>query len=255
MKEAAADSGEAPCAEEPTQARACVQAGEIEYTAAARAERRRRAIEAAPHHRRRRQVSKVDVIESVAPGARRRRRRCGQAAGASSRPWRAASPWQAERTSSCAGSSSETRDRVAKLLCYRPRASGLGPRGSGGAAVVAALAFLALAGTVRAQDGAGEAQVGGQLTKAPKLLKFVAAVYPPGKHDAGVTASVLLSIEIGDDGKVGNVEVVGQRRRRLRRGGGGGGQAVRLRAGRDRRRAGAGQDHLSLRLHHQDREW
>jgi TonB family protein len=48
----------------------------------------------------------------------------------------------------------------------------------------------------------------GQLTKAPKLVKFVPAVYPKDKHDAGITAHVLLSIEIGDDGKVGNVEVV-----------------------------------------------
>jgi TonB family protein len=46
------------------------------------------------------------------------------------------------------------------------------------------------------------------ITKAPKLVKFVQAVYPKDKHDAGVTASVLLSIEIGADGKVGEVEVV-----------------------------------------------
>lgn len=48
----------------------------------------------------------------------------------------------------------------------------------------------------------------GQLTKPPKLTKFVPAVYPKDKHDAGVTSSVLLSIEIDDGGKVGNVEVV-----------------------------------------------
>jgi TonB family protein len=46
------------------------------------------------------------------------------------------------------------------------------------------------------------------VTKPPKLVKFVEAVYPKERHDAGITASVLLSIEIGDDGKVGNVEVV-----------------------------------------------
>jgi TonB family protein len=46
------------------------------------------------------------------------------------------------------------------------------------------------------------------VTKPPKLVKFVEAVYPKDRHDAGITASVLLSIEIGDDGKVGNVEVV-----------------------------------------------
>ncbi len=46
------------------------------------------------------------------------------------------------------------------------------------------------------------------VTKPPKLVKFVEAIYPQDRHDAGITASVLLSIEIGDDGKVGNVEVV-----------------------------------------------
>ena len=46
------------------------------------------------------------------------------------------------------------------------------------------------------------------VTKPPKLVKFVEAVYPKDRHDAGITASVLLSIEIGDDGKVDNVEVV-----------------------------------------------
>ena len=49
---------------------------------------------------------------------------------------------------------------------------------------------------------------GPQITKPPKLVKFVPAVYPKDKHDAHVTGSVLLSIEIGDDGKVGEVEVV-----------------------------------------------
>src|SRR5204863_4496255 len=66
--------------------------------------------------------------------------------------------------------------------------------------LLSALAPLPL----RAQPAEGT----GQLTKAPKLVKFVPAVYPKEKHDAGVTAHVLLSIEIGDDGKVGNVEVV-----------------------------------------------
>ena len=46
------------------------------------------------------------------------------------------------------------------------------------------------------------------VTKAPKLSKFVPAEYPKDKHDAGVTASVLLSIEIDAEGKVGEVEVV-----------------------------------------------
>ncbi len=39
-------------------------------------------------------------------------------------------------------------------------------------------------------------------------MKFVSAIYPKEKHDAHITGSVLLSIEIGDDGKVGDVEVL-----------------------------------------------
>jgi TonB family protein len=65
--------------------------------------------------------------------------------------------------------------------------------------------YLASAHAV-AQEAGGDA--GPAITKAPKLVKFVPAVYPKDKHDAGVTASVVLSIEIGDDGKVGVVEVV-----------------------------------------------
>jgi TonB family protein len=49
---------------------------------------------------------------------------------------------------------------------------------------------------------------GPTVTKAPKLIKFVPAVYPQDKHDAGITASVELSIEIGADGVVGDVAVV-----------------------------------------------
>jgi TonB family protein len=68
----------------------------------------------------------------------------------------------------------------------------------------------------RAQDqnqGGGAApeaapESGPVVTKAPKLVKFVPAAYPKDKHDAGITASVLLSIAIGDDGQVGEVEVV-----------------------------------------------
>jgi TonB family protein len=67
-------------------------------------------------------------------------------------------------------------------------------------ATVATAAPAALAQEVAAPAG--------ELTKPPKLLKFVPAVYPKDKHDAGVTASVMLSIEIGDDGKVGEIEVV-----------------------------------------------
>ncbi|HEY6477752.1 MAG TPA: TonB family protein [Polyangia bacterium] len=65
---------------------------------------------------------------------------------------------------------------------------------------------ICLSGQVaRAQDSGDSGPV---VTKPPKLVKFVPAVYPPDKHDAHVTGSVLLSIEIGDDGKVGNVEVI-----------------------------------------------
>ena len=46
------------------------------------------------------------------------------------------------------------------------------------------------------------------ITTPPRLVHFVPAEYPKDKHDAGITAHVVLSIEIGDDGKVGNVEVV-----------------------------------------------
>jgi len=76
---------------------------------------------------------------------------------------------------------------------------------------ILAIAFvvLAFAPAARAQEAPGEAQAQGQLTKAPKLKQFVAAVYPQDKHDAGVTSQVTLSIEIDDAGKVGNVEVVG----------------------------------------------
>jgi TonB family protein len=58
--------------------------------------------------------------------------------------------------------------------------------------------------SVHAQASPGEATI----SKPPKLLRFVPAEYPPARHDAGITARVLLSIEIGDDGKVGAVEVV-----------------------------------------------
>src|SRR5947207_15791321 len=70
--------------------------------------------------------------------------------------------------------------------------------------VILTAAVCALAGEARAQEDNN----GPQITKPPKLVKFVPAVYPKAKHDAHLTGSVLLSIEIGDDGKVGEVEVV-----------------------------------------------
>jgi len=68
--------------------------------------------------------------------------------------------------------------------------------------VILTAAVWAAPRAARAQDQAPT------ITKAPKLVKFVQAVYPKDKHDAHVTGSVLLSIEIGDDGKVGEVEVI-----------------------------------------------
>jgi TonB family protein len=56
-------------------------------------------------------------------------------------------------------------------------------------------------------QNAGEGS-GPVITKPPKLVKFVPAVYPPDKHAAQVTSSVLLSIAIDADGKVEEVEVV-----------------------------------------------
>src|SRR3954469_23112729 len=73
------------------------------------------------------------------------------------------------------------------------------------AALGRALLLSLLSPSLRAQPAA---EGTGQLTKAPKLVKFVPAAYPKDKHDAGVTGHVLLSIEIGDDGKVGHVRVV-----------------------------------------------
>ena len=48
-----------------------------------------------------------------------------------------------------------------------------------------------------------------QVTKPPKLLTFVEADYPPTQKAAGVEATITLSIDIGEDGKVGEVKVVG----------------------------------------------
>ena len=64
---------------------------------------------------------------------------------------------------------------------------------------------LLLPAGVRGQTATPE---GSAISKLPKLIQFVPAVYPQDKHDKGITARVLLSIEIGDDGKVGGVEVL-----------------------------------------------
>jgi TonB family protein len=56
--------------------------------------------------------------------------------------------------------------------------------------------------------GASGADEPATIGKPPALIHFVQAEYPKDKHDAGITSRVLLSIEIGDDGKVGAVEVL-----------------------------------------------
>ncbi|MDB4979545.1 MAG: TonB family protein / TonB-dependent receptor [Myxococcales bacterium] len=73
------------------------------------------------------------------------------------------------------------------------------------------LGTLALCPVARAAEtppAEAPADAGPVVTKPPKLVRFVEAVYPKDRHDAGITASVLLSIEIADDGKVGEVEIV-----------------------------------------------
>ncbi len=87
---------------------------------------------------------------------------------------------------------------------------------------LSAAAFFALAPTARAQvspengNETGTPENGEQppedakppvVTKAPRLVTFVEADYPPDKKAAGITASVLLTIEIGADGHVGKVTV------------------------------------------------
>lgn len=59
---------------------------------------------------------------------------------------------------------------------------------------------------IAAAQGAPEGEH--KLTRAPKLLQFVEARYPEDKKAAQITSQVVLSIEIGADGKVGGVEVV-----------------------------------------------
>ena len=75
---------------------------------------------------------------------------------------------------------------------------------------VAAALFLA-AGiplTAQGQSSPSEAGESSKGLKPPKLKKFVEAVYPEDKRAAGVGAKVVLSIEVEDTGRVGNVEVV-----------------------------------------------
>jgi len=80
------------------------------------------------------------------------------------------------------------------------------------AAALAAL-VLAVASPSLAQEDAPEGEPAEQpekapvVTKAPRLTHFVEAEYPPARKAAGETAQVLLTIEIGADGRVGNVTI------------------------------------------------
>ncbi|MBX3218478.1 MAG: TonB-dependent receptor [Labilithrix sp.] len=77
-------------------------------------------------------------------------------------------------------------------------------------ALLACLALVASAPPALAQQRGSD--VGGQptkrkLTKLPRLVRFVEAEYPGAKKQGGVSASVVLTIEIGATGKVTNVTV------------------------------------------------
>jgi TonB family protein len=77
---------------------------------------------------------------------------------------------------------------------------------------LAAAAILLAAGlvsTANAQNADAQGVEPGKGLTPPKLHKFVEAVYPVDKQKSGVEAKVVLSIEVGDNGKVGSVEVVG----------------------------------------------
>src|SRR5689334_17512262 len=75
--------------------------------------------------------------------------------------------------------------------------------------MAAVLLAAALPRQVQAQEEPPpeEAPVEHTPTKAPKLVQFAPAEYPPDKKAAGVQASVTLEIEIGADGKVGVAKV------------------------------------------------
>jgi TonB family protein len=74
--------------------------------------------------------------------------------------------------------------------------------------LLASLAGPALAQEEPPAEGGEEPAHTPVITKAPKLTHFVEADYPPDKKASGVEAEVLLNIEIGADGHVGNVVVV-----------------------------------------------
>ncbi len=91
----------------------------------------------------------------------------------------------------------------------------LGSRGGAAAARLLLVVGVVLAGSARAYEGAGskrEAADAGvppspQLTKAPEVLKFVEAAYPPEALARGEAAQVVFFIDIDETGKVSQAEV------------------------------------------------
>lgn len=65
------------------------------------------------------------------------------------------------------------------------------------------LTLVPLVSLAQSEDSAS-----GTLTKAPQLITFVEAEYPPAAADAGITGTVTLSIDLDVEGKVENVSVV-----------------------------------------------
>ena len=76
-------------------------------------------------------------------------------------------------------------------------------------AVASGLPLLAAARGARAQNAGGETPTRQpKLTKAPKLARFVPAVYPESEMATGRAASVILQIAIGETGAVQEVAVL-----------------------------------------------
>jgi TonB family protein len=76
-----------------------------------------------------------------------------------------------------------------------------------GVAAIGLATLLARPATLSAAPSA-QVPARGTLTKAPILVHFVEATYPPGARAAGLTATVKLRIAIDDHGEVTAVEIV-----------------------------------------------
>ncbi len=76
------------------------------------------------------------------------------------------------------------------------------------AALLAALPALAFEETVRRQEVDAGVHIP-VLTKAPAVVSFVEATYPPEAKSAGLEAAVRLSVTIGADGLVADAQVTG----------------------------------------------